>query len=80
MMNFFFLAATIGLIVFQTAVLPSFFWFSHCFDLLIIVVLYLSLAFSRAGAVFAIAGMGIVMDSISGGRFSSMSFPTSGFI
>lgn len=70
MMNFcFFLGAAVCLIVFQTAVLPSFAWFSHSFDLLLIVVLYISLAFSHTGAVLAVAALGLVMDSLSGGPF-----------
>lgn len=70
MMNFcFFGAAALGLIVLQTIILPGFSWFPYCFDLLIILVLYLSLAFSRYGTVMAVCFIGMVMDSISGVPF-----------
>jgi len=66
---FFFLAAGLWLMVVQTAVLPVFKWFPYCFDLLIILVLYLSLAYSHYGVLAAIAFLGILMDSISGVPF-----------
>ncbi|MCG8618124.1 MAG: hypothetical protein MI802_18075 [Desulfobacterales bacterium] len=70
MMNFsFFFMVTLGLVICQTVVFPEFSWFSQCFDTLIIVVLYLSLAYTGYGAVTAIVGIGILMDSLSGAPF-----------
>ncbi|HCY87316.1 MAG TPA: hypothetical protein DHV36_19440 [Desulfobacteraceae bacterium] len=70
MMNFsFFFMVTLGLIICQTVVFPEFTWFSQCFDTLIIVALYLSLAYSGYTAVAAIVVIGILMDSLSGGPF-----------
>ncbi|WDP92958.1 MAG: hypothetical protein HUN04_25815 [Desulfobacter sp.] len=70
MMNltFFFIAA-LTLILCQTIVLPGTVLFSHGFDILLIVVLHMSLAFSHYGVVVAIIVLGTVMDSISGGPF-----------
>lgn len=69
-MNFsFFFIVTIALIICQTIVLPGFFWFPQCFDLLLIVVLYMSLIYSRYWVIFAILIIGGIMDSISGGAF-----------
>ena len=70
MINFcFFLTAALGLIVSQTILLPSFAWFPYSFDLLIVLVLYLSLAYTHYGAVLAIAALGVIMDSVSGVPF-----------
>ena len=69
-MNFsFFFMVTLGSVICQTVILPSFSWFSQCFDILIILVLYLSLTYSRYGAVIAIVVIGGIMDSISGVPF-----------
>ena len=66
MMNFlFFSAATLGLVVVQTIILPSFSWFPYTFDLLIVLVLYLSLVFSNYSIIFAIFFIGMIMDSLS---------------
>lgn len=70
MINFiFFFFATLGLIVFQTVVLPDFFWFPHCFDLMIINVLYLSLFSPRYWVPFWLVVIGSIMDSLSGAPF-----------
>lgn len=70
MMDFsFFFMTTLGLIICQTVIFPSLPLFAQSFDILIIVVLYLSLAYSRYGAAFAIAAIGGIMDSISGVPF-----------
>lgn len=70
----FFIGLTLFLIVLQTIVLPSFSWFVQCFDLLIIVVLFLSLISSHFSMVFAIVMIGSVMDSISGVPFCFYTF------
>ncbi len=69
-MNFsFFFMVTLGLVICQTVVFPSFSWFSQCFDILIIIVLYLSLVYSHYGAIIAIVVIGGIMDSVSGVPF-----------
>ncbi|MCP3874156.1 MAG: hypothetical protein GY699_13485 [Desulfobacteraceae bacterium] len=60
---------TLLLIVMQTVIFPSFSWFSQCFDLLIIDVLFLSLISSHYSMVLVIIFIGCVMDSISGVPF-----------
>jgi hypothetical protein len=65
----FFIVITLCFIVLQTVILPCFSWFSHSFDLIIILVVFLSLNFSHYGVVAAIAGIGGIMDSLSGGPF-----------
>lgn len=70
MTNFiFFFITTLGLIVCQTVIFPFFTWFSQSFDLLIITVLYLSIAYTGYGVVMAIVLIGGIMDSISGMPF-----------
>ena len=70
MMNFsFFFIVTLTLIICQTVLLPGFSWFPQSFDLLIIVVLYLSLYSARPGVIFCIVIIGAVMDSLSGVPF-----------
>lgn len=70
MINFiFFFFATLGLIILQTVVLPDFSWFPHCFDLMVINVLYLSLFSQRYWVPFCIVIIGSIMDSLSGGPF-----------
>ena len=66
---FFFISLTLILFVFQTLILPSFSWFSHSFDLLIIEVLYLSLFSKRSSVIIAIILIGALMDSASGVPF-----------
>ncbi len=66
---FFFTFLSLTLFIFQTVILPSFSWFNQCFDLLIILVLYLSLISNRSSILFAIIFIGAVMDSISGVPF-----------
>lgn len=65
----FFIMLTFFLIVLQTIIFPSFSWFSQCFDLLIIDVLFLSLWASHLSMVLAIIIIGCIMDSISGSPF-----------
>ena len=65
----FFIILTFFLIVVQTAILPSFPWFSQCFDLLIIDILFLSLISFHYSMVAAIIIIGCIMDSISGVPF-----------
>jgi len=70
MMNFsFFSIVTLALIICQSILFPGFFWFSQCFDILIIPVLYMSLVYSRYGVILAILVIGGIMDSISGVPF-----------
>ncbi len=66
---FFFTLLTLILFILQTVIIPSFFWFSQCFDLLIIVVLYLSLISNRHSILFALLFIGSIMDSTSGAPF-----------
>lgn len=66
---FFFTILTLFLFIVQTIILPSFSWFSHCFDLLIIVVLCISLISDRHSVLFAIVFIGAIMDSTSGVPF-----------
>lgn len=70
MMNFlFFFFLTLILIVLQTVVLPTFFWFPHSFDLMIINVLYLSLFSIRYWVPLCLIIIGSIMDSLSGAPF-----------
>ncbi|MBA3013063.1 MAG: hypothetical protein KJ658_04305 [Proteobacteria bacterium] len=69
-MKFFFLTVlTLFLIIFQSVVLPFFPWYHQCFDLLIMNILFLSLAYSHYAVILTIVGIGAVMDSISGVAF-----------
>jgi len=65
----FFIIFTLFLMILQSVILPSFFWFDQCFDLLIIDILFLSLIFSHYSVVAAIIMIGCIMDSISGVPF-----------
>jgi rod shape-determining protein MreD len=65
----FFILLSFFLFVLQTILLPSFSWFSQCFDLLIILVLYLSLLSGRQAVILPIVLIGAVMDSTSGVPF-----------
>lgn len=60
---------TLFLIICQTVILPTFSWFPQCFDLLIMNILFLSLAHSHYGAIIGIVLIGGIMDSISGVPF-----------
>jgi hypothetical protein len=65
----FFVFLTLFLMILQTVILPEFSWFSQCFDLLIIDILFLSLSFTRYRIVFVIILIGAIMDSVSGAPF-----------
>lgn len=65
----FFTSLTVFLVIVQTVILPSFSWFSQCFDLLIINVLFLSFNVSHSFVVVAIIVIGCIMDSLSGVPF-----------
>lgn len=65
----FFALLTLFLIIVQTIVLPSFSWFSLCFDLGIINIIFLSLLYSHYVVLGVIVFIGLIMDSISGGAF-----------
>lgn len=69
MNGLFFVITTLFFIILQTVVFPSFAWFSQSFDLIILVVLFLSLTYSHYAVVTAIIVMGGIMDSISGVPF-----------
>lgn len=60
---------TLSLVLFQTVILPSFSWFSQCFDLMIMNILFLSLVYSHYAVILAIIFIGAIMDSISGVPF-----------
>ncbi len=65
----FFFILTVFLIIFQTVYLPSFFWFSQCFDLMIINIILLSLFYTHYAVILIIILVGCIMDSISGVAF-----------
>lgn len=69
MNGIFFVFTTLFFILLQTVVFPSFSWFSQSFDMIIMVVLFLSLTYSHYAVVTAIVFMGGIMDSISGMPF-----------
>jgi rod shape-determining protein MreD len=62
------------IVVFQTVLLPSFSGTFYFFDLTIILIVYISLYSSHYSAVAAIAGIGGIMDSLSGGPFFLYTF------
>lgn len=62
------------LVVFQTVLLPFFPGAFYCFDLTIILIIYISLNSSHYLAVAAITGIGGIMDSLSGGPFFLYTF------
>ena len=62
------------LIVFQTVLLPRLSASFYCFDLTIILIVYISLHFSHYLAVAVIAGMGGIMDCLSGAPFFLYTF------
>ncbi|MBF0232380.1 MAG: rod shape-determining protein MreD [Desulfamplus sp.] len=63
---FFYVLLSLSLIVIQTSLLPSISLFYHCFDLLLIVVLFFSLMFSHTSMIVSVIFIGFCMDSISG--------------
>lgn len=65
----FFILVTLILIIVQTVILPSFSIFFHSFDLLIVVVLFLSMISEKHWIVLAYILLGAIMDSISGVPF-----------
>lgn len=65
----FFFTVAFALILFQTVLLPGTVLFTHSFDTLMIVILYMSIVFSHHGVVAAIVVLGGIMDSISGSPF-----------
>ncbi len=65
----FFILVSLFFIILQTIVLPSFQWFPHCFDMVIINILFLSLLYSNYGVLGAVILIGLIMDSISGCAF-----------
>lgn len=65
----FFIIVTTVLFILQTIVIPSFTWFSYCFDLMIIVVLYLSIISDRHTVLIPVILIGCVMDTSSGTPF-----------
>jgi hypothetical protein len=66
----FFIILTMFLMILQSIVLPNFLWFDQSFDLLIVDILFLSLIASRHTVIFAVIGIGCIMDSVSGVPFS----------
>lgn len=69
MNGLFFVILTLSCILLQTVVFPAFSWFSQSFDIMIVVVLYLSLVYSHSAVVCTIVVIGGLMDSISGVPF-----------
>lgn len=69
MKGLFFVIISLFLIILQTVIFPAFSWFSCRFDLTLIVVVFLSLNFSNYWVLGAIAAIGAIMDSLSGGPF-----------
>lgn len=66
--------AGLFIVVFQTVLLPGFSGTFYFFDLTIILIVYISLYSSHYSAVAAIAGIGGIMDSLSGGPFFLYTF------
>ncbi len=66
----FFVILTISLIILQSVIFPSFFWFAQCFDLMIMNIIFLSLVYSHYSVILTIILIGALMDSISGVAFS----------
>ncbi len=65
----FFVIVTLSLIIFQTIIFPSFSWFSQCFDLMIMNIIFLSLVYSHYVVILIIILIGCIMDSLSGVAF-----------
>ena len=66
--------AGLFIVVFQTVLLPGFSGAFYFFDLTIILIVYISLYSSRYWAVAAVAGIGCILDSLSGGPFFLYTF------
>jgi len=66
---FFYVILLIVLVIIQTAILPNFSFFSQSFDLLLVNIIYISIAFSHPGLFLIVAFQGCIMDSISGTPF-----------
>ncbi|MBF0303621.1 MAG: hypothetical protein HQK73_11320 [Desulfamplus sp.] len=62
----FYFILSLSLIVIQTSVFPSLSFFSHSFDMLLIIILFLSLMFSSYALILAVFLIGWCMDSLSG--------------
>lgn len=62
------------LVVFQTVLLPGLPGAWSCFDLTLVLIVFVSLHFSHYMAVAAIAGIGCIMDSLSGAPFCLYTF------
>jgi hypothetical protein len=69
MRYFFYLIAGLGLVIFQTAIMPCFSVFEMWYDMLIPFVLYLSVFCPFIESIIVIAVYGFLMDSMSGGVF-----------
>lgn len=65
----FFVVLTLFLLIIQTIILPMSGFFIQTFDLMIIVILFLSLVIAHLSVLLVIAGIGIIMDSLSGAPF-----------
>jgi rod shape-determining protein MreD len=66
--------ACLFIVVFQTVLLPCFSGALYFFDLTIILIVYISLYSSHYSVVAAVAGIGGIMDSLSGGPFFLYTF------
>ncbi|MEZ4551906.1 MAG: hypothetical protein R2874_15955 [Desulfobacterales bacterium] len=69
MMNYVFFFSTLFWVIIQTVVIPDFSWFPHSFDLMIVIVLYLSLFLRATGVPCWLVIIGSIMDSLSGAPF-----------
>jgi rod shape-determining protein MreD len=69
MNGFFFVLATLFFILLQTVLMPAAGWSPPGFDLMMILVLFLSLHVSHHAILIALVCIGAIMDSLSGGPF-----------
>lgn len=65
----FYTTLSLSLILIQTSVFPYISFFSHGFDLLLIIIMFLSLMFSHSGLIAAVFLIGWCVDSLSGAPF-----------
>ncbi len=65
----FFILLTLFLTIIQTTAFPDFFLSHHSFDLIIIIVLYLSLVFKHPSIIIVVILIGCIVDSVSGVYF-----------
>lgn len=65
----FFILLTLFLTIIQTTAFPGFFLSNHSFDLIIIIILYLSLVFKHPSIIIVVILIGCVVDSVSGMYF-----------